>query len=83
MRDGAIERMNAASRGGNKSTPSNAARIPKLFRNSPRGADKHLHEPNLRGGCGPQSQKETLGLECEDWLAPLFQQVPGETCLER
>jgi hypothetical protein len=32
MREGAIERMNAASRGGKRSMPSKAARIPKLFR---------------------------------------------------
>src|SRR5438105_2822313 len=32
MREGAIERIKAASRGGKRSTPSNAARIPKLFR---------------------------------------------------
>jgi hypothetical protein len=46
MRDGAIERMNAASRGGKRSTPSNAARIPKLCKKRDVGltAEKDVFE---------------------------------------
>ena len=76
MRDGAIERINAASLGGNRSTPSNAARMPKLLRKAisvslpKKTSSRNITRPISAIGTGYPSPGARTGKRFEETLPP-------------